>query len=253
MTTKIFIATHKEYKMPQSPIYIPVWVGATINPNKCDSFSSDNIGDNISEKNPSYNELSALYWGWKNVDADIKGLAHYRRYIGDKKNIHDYSNLLEEQVIDLLADNDVILTPPKKFYVMDSYTHYIKSQKDIETTHKNDLDTLYKIMGQLYPEYQPALKKVYQSNKVHMLNMFIMKKELFNKYCEWLFSILSEMEKSINRYRVLGAMGEFLLDTYIITNQLKFIEKPIIELERVSFFKKVKNRLSRMLFSKRKK
>lgn len=123
----------------------------------------------------------------------------------------------------------------------------------METTHKNDLDTLYKIMGQLYPEYQPALKKVYQSNKVHMLNMFIMKKELFNKYCEWLFSILSEMEKSINRYRVLGAMGEFLLDTYIITNQLKFIEKPIIELERVSFFKKVKNRLSRMLFSKRKK
>ncbi|MGY0336874.1 DUF4422 domain-containing protein [Limosilactobacillus fermentum] len=28
---------------------------------------SNNTGDNISQKNPTYNERTAIYWGWKNL------------------------------------------------------------------------------------------------------------------------------------------------------------------------------------------
>ena len=43
----------------------------------------DSTGDNISSKSPYYCELTALYWAWKNLDASIVGLCHYRRYFAD--------------------------------------------------------------------------------------------------------------------------------------------------------------------------
>jgi hypothetical protein len=48
----------------------------------------------------------------------------------------------------------------------------------------------------------------------------------------------------------LGAMGEFLLDVYIQTNNLKIKEMPLVELEKKSFLKKVYDRTSSMLNNK---
>ena len=41
----------------------------------------DDEGDNISQKNKTYCELTAQYWAWKNEDADYYGFFHYRRYL----------------------------------------------------------------------------------------------------------------------------------------------------------------------------
>lgn len=248
METRIFVATHKVYRMPTNSIYLPVWAGAEISKTFNYQFTGDNEGCNISNKNNSYNELSVLYWGWKNVKADIKGLAHYRRFIGLEKNKNVYSNLLNASDIEKLLDKyDVIVTPKRKFYFMSTYSHYVLSQSEMKIIHKNDLDTLKNIISRLYPNYISAIENVYKSHSAHMLNMFIMKTAEFDKYCKWLFTILGEMEKSINRARVLGAMGEFLLDVYIQTNHLKAKEMPLIELEKTPFMKKVKGRLIRMI------
>ena len=40
----------------------------------------DDEGDNISNKNKTYCELTAQYWAWKNMEADYYGFFHYRRY-----------------------------------------------------------------------------------------------------------------------------------------------------------------------------
>ena len=51
--------------------------------------------------------------------------------------------------------------------------------------------------------------------------MFVMKKDLYQKYCEWLFSILFESEKFIkisdNKYqkRVFGFLSERLLNIFV--------------------------------------
>ena len=70
--------------MPSDSLYLPVFVGKEIHPDVNKTFQGDNTGDNISVKNPNYNELTALYWGWKNLDVDGMGLVHYRRYLSLK-------------------------------------------------------------------------------------------------------------------------------------------------------------------------
>ena len=84
MKTTILIATHKEYPMPSDPLYQPIHVGKAISSVSL-PFMGDNTGDHISEKNPNYCELTALYFAWKNIDADYVGLVHYRRHFSLKK------------------------------------------------------------------------------------------------------------------------------------------------------------------------
>ena len=59
MNIRVIIATHKEYRMPEDSMYLPVQAGAAINDPL--SYVGDNTGDNISEKNPTYCELTCLY------------------------------------------------------------------------------------------------------------------------------------------------------------------------------------------------
>ena len=89
-TVKIIVATHKKYQMPKDDMYLPLHVGAEgkkdANGNELDlGYAKDNSGDNISNLNSSFCELTGLYWAWKNIDTDYIGLAHYRRHFSMKK------------------------------------------------------------------------------------------------------------------------------------------------------------------------
>lgn len=248
--TTIIIATHKDYIMPNSKTYMPLWVGAEKSKTYKGQYQGDNTGDNISVDNSNFNELTGLYWLWKNIHSDYKGLAHYRRYIGEIGGGNSLNDIIESDTIEAYLQNyDVIVPKPKKFYLINSYNHYVNSIKGMQDTHKKDLEMLRDAVSSVSPDYLLALDEVYHSNKVHMLNMFIMKQKDFDDYCNWLFRVLFEMEKHVERYRVLGAMGEFLLDTYLIANKMSFKEMPLIELEKVPFFKRVLNRVKKMLLS----
>ena len=75
---KIYIAMHKPYAVPKDALYVPLQVGAEGKKPFC--AARDNEGENISEKNPGYCELTGLYWLRYHADADVVGLVHYRRY-----------------------------------------------------------------------------------------------------------------------------------------------------------------------------
>ena len=82
---KIYVISHsaediKKIDMDED-IYVPLFVGLNGKDNL--GFLSDDQGDNISEKNPSYCELTGLYWMWKQSKEDIIGLCHYRRYFNN--------------------------------------------------------------------------------------------------------------------------------------------------------------------------
>ena len=76
--------------------------------------------------------------------------------------------------------------------------------------------------------------------------MMFCKKELFDDYCEWLFSILFELEKHVdlellNDYqkRLYGFLSERLLNVWVRHNKLVIENLPVINIE-MSLDKKVK-------------
>ena len=127
---KILVSCHKGIVAPQSDIFLPVHVGAEQAKLPLKNTTPDNTGDNISERNFTFCELTAQYWAWKNLDADYYGLCHYRRYFcfdGKRHHANDHKQIevkslnqftLKEYRLDdeglirsCVADNDII-TPP---------------------------------------------------------------------------------------------------------------------------------------------
>ena len=240
---KIIIASHKKYQVPEDSIYLPVYVGAE---GKEDiGFQKDNSGENISEKNPYFCELTGLYWAWKNLDADYYGLVHYRRYFTcktfiPKKEEDKFKIVLNrEEVEKLLDETDIILPKQRNYYIETIYNHYK------HTMYVEPLDEAGNILKEKYPEYYPEFKKLKTKKKMHAFNMFIMKKEYFNEYCTWLFDILFELEKRIDykKYdtfhsRFFGRVSERLLDIWINTKGYSYKEVKVIDMQNINWFKK---------------
>lgn len=246
----MLVAVHKKYWMPKDDIYIPLHVGRD---GKADlGYIGDNSGENISAKNANYCELTGLYWAWKNLKCDYIGLCHYRRYFAGK-NIHTNNAEKKKALIlhrkdyeKLLQEYDVILPVKRNYYI-----ETVRSQYE-HAHNKRDLDEAEKIIKELYPEYSEAFTKVMSRTKLYILNMFVMKKTLFDEYCSWLFNILFELEKRIdinsyNQYeaRVFGFISERLFNVWLEKQQLKVKEVPVVFLEKQDWVKKIAEFLKR--------
>ena len=238
---KIIIATHKKYQMPKSEIYLPVHVGAE---GKAElGFQKDNEGENISTKNPYFCELTGAYWAWKNLKSDYLGLVHYRRYFRGNFKIEVNGKvkkiLSEEQVEKLLQTNDIILPKKRNYYIESLYSHYAN------TMYVEPLDITGEIIKKDYPEYHAEFLRLKKRKSAHMFNMFIMKKELLDKYCEWLFEILFKLESKVDatKYdsfhaRFYGRISELLLDVWLNTNKLSYKEIKLESMEKTNWWKK---------------
>lgn len=206
---KVLSADVKEY-----PWEIPIQVGAALT-DKVISAVRDNTGDNISQKNGMYCELTALYWIWKNDKAEYMGLSHYRRHfeLTDKEIV-----LLSE------SDIDVVLTIPIMNFP--SVRSVYECDHEIE-----DWDIMLDAIRALCPDYYQTADKLQKGIYYYAYNMFIARREIFSAYCEWLFPILdyceanckAKMDKYQNRF--LGFLAERLMSVYFIhhKNQWKIV------------------------------
>lgn len=234
----VIVATHKAYPMPDMQIYLPLQVGSAISPAL--PYARDDTGQNISEKNKSFCELTGLYWGWKNLDADYIGLCHYRRYFAGRHfGVKAGRILTEDEAQRLLPKTDVILPKKRHYWIETNYSQYIHAH------HREDLDTTRQILSEDYPEYLPAYDEVMGKTSGHRFNMLIMKRELLDAYCGWLFDVLFRLEErlDISGYdpvsrRVFGYVGERLLDVWIETNHIAYTELPVVNLESQHWLKK---------------
>lgn len=246
MDIKILVATHKEYWMPKDEVYLPLHVGREGKQNL--GYVGDNTGENISAKNANYCELTGLYWAWKNLECEYIGLCHYRRYFSKKSVGKDKkAAILHKDDYEKLLQKYDVLLPKKRNY----YIETVRSQYE-HAHNKRDLDEVEKIVQELYPEYSEAFNKVMNRTKLHILNMFVMKKEKFDEYCKWLFDILFELEKRINisdynKYeaRVFGFLSERLFNVWLERQNMNCCEVPVVNLEDVNWIKKICNFLVR--------
>lgn len=253
MDTKVVVVTHKEYQMPKEDIYVPVCVGVGVEKLK-DKYQPDNQGENISDKNPMYCELTALYWAWKNLQCDVFGLVHYRRHLTLSKKGKELKDVLtEKEITELLKEHDVIVAK-RRTYPETVKRHYIKCQKGQAQKADRRIGLLGEVIQELSPEYAECFHKVMNGHQAHMFNIFIMKKADADAFCEWMFQILFETEKRIlaegvQYERQMGELSEFLLDVWMKTNNKKWYEARVIQYG-YSFYHKVRFVVCRRLFGK---
>lgn len=233
----ILICCHKPGRWLSDDIYMPIQCGKAISDIDL-GIQGDDMGDNISVKNPNYCELTAMYWAWKNLkDVDYIGLCHYRRYFNFRPKCFSFCELMQitfdefedieavnnKQIKKMIGKYDVIL--PSSFLSKAVIESHVWNENFI------DFCILEKVILKHYPEYESSLKYVfYHKQSVPQKNMFIMRKELFDNYCEWMFDILFEVERHVklSSYayyrRVFAFMGEILLPLYCYHNELKIMQ-----------------------------
>lgn len=250
-TVKLLICYHKPATLFKDEILTPIHVGRAnarkkSGPNDknfqwmMDNMIGDDTGENISERNSSYNELTSLYWAWKNYDQlgnpDYVGLMHYRRhfvlredefYVYNVDNFNEESYLQEinyspEKMNELIEGCDFVTHIGK---VMNVYNHYIENHR------KEDLDLAVEIMLKKFPKYEAVTKEYFAGDYSNFCNMFIFNKKIFFEYCEWIFSILEEFEKHVDTSEKRFFISERLTGIFVANlmknKKLKYKVLPI--------------------------
>lgn len=251
----IYIASHKKYSFPKDvETYIPIEVGAAL---RSEHFCviRDNIGDNnISVKNKTYCELSAIYWMLKNNISEYIGLVHYRRYfkLGVTREGRVFgkwnpdSSAKRTELIEILSRNDIII--PKKIRFNDVIG---------EDYRKNHVFSDYEKVRDIIIESSPTFIKYFDdfSNQhfIHTCNMFVMSAKYFELCWNWIFSILFSLEEKIDissyddyQKRVFGFISERLFNVWVLYAvdilNLKVYESGVINLEEKSKLEKFLNK-----------
>ena len=236
---KILVVHHKEYEYIKNNYLQPIQVGRVLKNFNLEYCIPDNTGENISEKNDTWCELTALYWAWKNLDADVYGLCHYRRYLSfqDNENYNvitstmetDFQkSMTEENIWKMCSQYDIITGPIWEIHpagVEKSMTGYEFYKKEHIIS---DLNITLKIIEERFPEYYYAALNSLTSEQCFFMNLMVLRKDLFFKYCEFLFGVLERAEKEISligrdayQRRVFGFLAERLSNIFLthITSQ----------------------------------
>ena len=260
------ICCHKQCELPEDSIYLPIQVGRMRSDIDLGIQSDCQINgldcDNISKDNNIYCEMTAMYWAWKNIDnlypnINYVGLCHYRRFFNVNWTLTDSLKVLAKKLLYIIA-----AVVKKKVYGIEAMTMIksvssskmkINSKKlsefivnyDVVATRPFqmllcDTDMFFQVIGRKYiellteivdnefSEYAGAFHEQLRSNKLYAQNMIILKKELLDEYCSFVFGVLQrhlELTRERNicedpiselTYdRLSGYLSEILTSTFI--------------------------------------
>lgn len=260
MKIKVLIATHLKAQFPKSDLFMPIHVGKALSDIDL-GISGDNSGDNISEKNPYYSEMTAHYWAWKNLkDLDYVGVCHYRRYfdIIGKSNFPNVSSrlLIKNLILKLFGKCLIVFRPYTNLSIkwirrisvheLDSYIMRIQQQL-MQQLSSGNYDILYmkpfysynrtvkesffiggyyyyeqlnNIITEEYQEYKPFYNKVMDGHEISTNNMHIMKWNVYDEYCSFIFGVLEKhlaqnKEEGDSYLRVVAYMSEILTTVFL--------------------------------------
>ena len=231
----------------------PVSAGAELyNKNDIVLSMRDDTGENISKKNPFYCELTVQYWAWKKLKCDVCGIFHQRRFLdfsmknkkypysitekSDEKTLRN-AGLSYEKICELFDNYSIIANKRENLFesVEDFYNRNDRQNSD-------DMGLLKDIIKEKYPEYFPYAETYFKGTYSYFCNVFIMDKENFDKYSQWLFDILFEYEKrkpqNLFYPREMGKLGERLFGVYMYyvmdCTDIAYIEFPRLHFSSVN-------------------
>jgi len=225
-----------------NPLIIPVRCGAVFD-HRPSVLLGDDTGENISNRQGSFSELTVLYWAWKNVDADYYGLCHYRRYLSfaDRTYPTDDHGMVARVLLNSRETRRFSLTDAKKMTAAVTAVSGVlptgiavskmalsgggNTVRNLWKAHEglffreNAVDTLLRQLDALSPDYHAAAEACMSGVTHRGYNCFILNRELFFRLCNFMFPILFELEKQgwgkDREYpRTLAYMGEILFGIF---------------------------------------
>jgi hypothetical protein len=232
---------------PKEDIFFPIQTGKATSMFDL-KIQGDDTGDNISRKNETFAEYTALYWAWKNIktlypNIEYIGMGHYRRYFKldddfryddnwEGVHIHRYSipkmENYEELIIKKLKNKDIILVKAEAIE-RSVKEHYLSDHAG------SDLLCIKDIIHERCPEYEETFVNYIENSIALFKAMFIVRYELFEKYVEWLFPLLFEAEKRIDvsnrppitKERAVAYAAERLFGVYVLHHKLKTVYRQV--------------------------
>ena len=237
---EIFVATHKPVDLFEATSLVPVQVGSALAAERFPWALHDDEGEGISEQNPLYCELTAQYWAWKNVDADYYGFCHYRRYFDFSDERHKENpwgevmeeyvgpaaqaryGLDDETIARVVEGCDVITTEFKDLRRFPGGVGTPRKHYELADRLPADaLERVVAILKEMHPEYAEDADDFLDGHTSCFCNMFIMRREPFFAYCEWVFPILARFvaetdmsDYSVEALRTPGHLAERLFNIY---------------------------------------
>lgn len=218
ITVSVYVVSTAGAAKPETPYaFIPeeriIQAGAALTEKRISNAVYDNYGDNISKKNRQFCELTALYWLWKHAKDDYLGLVHYRRHF-----------ILPNDWLTRMKENNIDVLLPVPLYVAPSLEDNFK-MRHVPMVWNAMLDSLRQIHPEDYDFIHSYLKT---SGLYSPCNMFVMKNQILQDYCEWLFPILFSVESKVgqledayqNRYP--GFLSERLMTAYFAMQETKY-------------------------------
>lgn len=173
---------------------------------------TDDTGENISDRNRQFCELTALYWIWKNAKQDIVGLEHYRRHF-----------ILTDDWYHKMRDNHIDVILPTPLYVVPSLAENYR-----ERHVASDWDFMMDYMRRIYETDFEKAVCFFETNLYSPCNMFIMRKDILDALCTWLFPILfvcgehGGKRKDSYQNRYPGFLSERLMTFFFEKNREKY-------------------------------
>lgn len=251
----VFIVSHKKLEETPPSGYRIMYVGGNADrfAERIYEETDGRTSDNISSKNASYCELTALYAIYRMAEQcsdEIYGLVHYRRrFLSRMKPFHndlisrmngmgfyrvaariaDHSMLKEDRIAEIFESGADVILPRKRHFENNMAVQYAECHV------LSDLSVVRDVIQERHPDYLFPFDAYMFNHESYFYNMIIARGGVLTAYCKWLFDILFEVEKRIittgrdpYQSRVFGFLSERLLNVYFIKNShLRKRELPV--------------------------
>lgn len=170
-----------------------------------------------------YCELASMYSLWKDYpNEDIVGLEHYRRFFVNNDN----QILTKEEIKSILQTSDIIMARNK--LTCNVMTWIAKETHNLlESFNGKTRILMYKWWMYVRDNYShefvdTMISRMMTHNTYLGCNMFIGKKEVLDKYCEWLFplmfSFFTDVMNSEYESRIFGYLSEYVFGYWLRWN-----------------------------------
>lgn len=171
-------------EVPPYGYVVPIQAGAALAAERvCGVTDMDGgNGGNISCFNPYYNELSCLYWIWKNTDYEYSGICHYRRIF---ESDHAFRPILEGKADAVLASPCLVYPDLEKYYLGWGEESYYKE--------------MLQVVKEFYPDYHRTALWCAAHPVFIPYNISILKREVLENYCGFLFRVIFEVEDRMGK------------------------------------------------------